>query len=129
MSIKTLLHDEIHEEFEQLKEMELGSENYKVTVDGLTKLMDRAIEIKKSDVESAQRDKDRAIDLDLKLQQMKSEKRDRIVKNILTTAGIVIPACLTVWGTMKSFEFEEEGTVTTIMGRGFIQKLLPKSKG
>ena len=28
--------------------------------------------------------------------------------------------------TLTSLKFEEEGTVTTIVGRGFVNKLLPK---
>lgn len=130
MSIEKLLNDEIQEEFEQLKGMDLGSEDYKNTVDGLTKLMDRAIEMKKSDIDSDRQAKAQAIEHNLKLQQMKSERRDRIVKNCLTTAGLLLPAALTVWGTMKTFEFEEEGTVTTVIGRKFIQNLFqPKNKG
>ena len=33
------LYDEINAEFEDLSKMALGTEEYKVTVDGLTKLM------------------------------------------------------------------------------------------
>ena len=47
MNIQTLLYDEIEEEFEKLRKIDYGSEQYKVTVDGLTKLMDRAIEMEK----------------------------------------------------------------------------------
>ena len=47
MKIETLLHEEIQDEFKNLKEMELGTEEYKTTVDGLAKLVDRAIEIDK----------------------------------------------------------------------------------
>ena len=57
---------------------------------------------------------------------MDEEKKDRLVKNIITAAGIVLPLVITVWGTKVSLKFEEEGTFTTIMGRGFINKLLPK---
>lgn len=50
MSIRTLLNEEIKNEFNDLKKMELGSETYKTTVDGLTKLVDRAIELERIDV-------------------------------------------------------------------------------
>ena len=59
---------------------------------------------------------------------MEEEKKDRLIKNILTGAGIIIPLGVTVWGTLKTLKFEEEGTVTTLMGRGFINKLFPKGK-
>lgn len=122
MSIQTLLNEEIKNEFNDLKKMELGSETYKVTVDGLTKLVDRAIELKKIDVEQNENYENRQIELS----KIEDDRKDRFVRNVLTGAGIIIPTAVTIWGTIKSINFEKEGTITTIMGRGFIQKLLPK---
>ena len=122
MSIQTLLNEEIKNEFEDLKKMELGSETYKTTVDGLTKLVDRAIELEKIDVEQNEAYENRQV----ALSKIEDDRKDRWVRNILTGAGIIIPTAVTVWGTIKSINFEKEGTITTIMGRGFIQKLLPK---
>ena len=126
MKIETLLHEEIQDEFKNLKEMELGTEEYKTTVDGLAKLVDRAIEIDKLNIDAQDKIDSREIEVDLKQQQINDEKQDRKIRNAIAIAGIVIPTIVTVWGTFKSLKFEKEGTVTTIMGRGFIQKLLPK---
>ena len=126
MKIETLLHDEIKSELEELKKIELGSEKYKVTVDGLTKLVDKAIEMYKLNIEVQEKVESRENDNDLKLKQMEEERKDRFVRNGIAVAGIVIPTMVTIWGTIKTIEFEKEGTITTIMGRGFINKLLPK---
>jgi hypothetical protein len=115
MNVEELLHDEIKQEFDRLKEMEVGTDTYKTTVDGLTKLVDRAIEIDKVNIDHEQNEKAR-----------EDEKKDRFIRNVLTGLGIAVPTITTIWGTLKSFKFEETGTVTTIMGRGFINKLLPK---
>lgn len=125
-NIKETLNAEIEREMEKLKGLEEGSDKYKATVDGIAKLIDRAHELNKFESELGFKYDQTEFDNDLKIQQMKDEKKDRVVKNSLTIAGIVIPAALTVWGTIKSIKFEETGTITTIMGRGFIQKLLPK---
>ena len=125
MKIETLLHEEIQDEFKNLKEMELGTEEYKTTVDGLAKLVDRAIEIDKLNIAAQDKIDSREIEVDLKQQQINDEKQDRKIRNGIAIAGIVIPTIVTIWGTLKSFKFEKDGTVTTIMGRGFIQKLLP----
>ena len=45
MRNQTLLHDEIESELKNLAIMVCGSEDYKVAAEGLTKLLDRAIEI------------------------------------------------------------------------------------
>lgn len=141
---RQLLEDEISAEFNTLNDMELGSEPYKTVVDQLTKLMDRSISLEKLDNEADDKVKDRESDMNykteqltndkeyrdsdiaLRKEQMDNDKRDRLIVNIITAAGIIIPSFITVWGTYKTLKFEEQGTVTTIMGRGFINKLLPK---
>ena len=126
MKIETLLHEEIESEFECLDSLEVGTEQYKVTVDGIAKLVDRAIEIDKLNLEAEEKAKNREKDSEFKQQQMEEEKKDRLIRNCISAAGVVIPSLLTIWGTLKTFRFEQEGTVTTIIGRGFINKLLPK---
>lgn len=125
-SIRELLDEEIQVEFEKLSKLEVGSESYKATVDGLSKLVDRAVEIDKTEMENATKIEAQNIENDFKALQIKEDNRDRWVRNGIAIAGIIVPSVLTVWGTLKSFKFEETGTVTTILGRGFINKLLPK---
>lgn len=126
MNMESLLYDEIETEFEKLRSAECGSEQYKVMVDGLTKLMDRAIEMERVNNDCDDKVKTRESEELMKQQQLIDEKKDRLVKNIISVAGIVLPLVVTIWGTKVSLKFEEEGTFTTIMGRGFINKLLPK---
>lgn len=128
MGIETLLRDEIRGEFDELKKMrnDIGTDQYKTTVDGLTKLVDRAIELEKLEMEHQEKVISRENDTDFKLQQMKEDKKDRVFKNAIAVASIAVPSIITIWGTVKSIQFEKEGTITTIMGRGFINKLLPK---
>lgn len=126
MNVRTLLETEIQDEFKSLKEVDLGSEQYKTSVDGITKLTDRLIEFEKFDVEHKEKVENRKVENDFKLREMEDERKDRLIKNCLTGASIVTGVGLTVWGTLKSLKFEEHGSVTTIVGRGFINKLLPK---
>lgn len=126
MRIETKLHEEIAKEIEELGKMQLGTDEYRSTVDGIAKLMDRAIEIEKMDVESQDRIEARQAEEDFRLKQMEADRKDRFAKNAIAVASIAIPTVVTIWGTIKSIEFEKTGTITTIMGRGYISKLLPK---
>lgn len=126
MSIESTLRDEIKAEFEELKKMEVGTEKYKTAIDGIAKLMDKAIDMEKLDIDEQDRAETREFENDLKLKQAKEERIDKIVKHLINGASVLLPLAVTIWGTKKSFEFEKEGTITTIMGRGFINKLLPK---
>lgn len=115
VTVQTLLNEEISTLFAKLEELEPGTDEYEAVNDELVKLVDRAIKMESFSIESAN-----------KMQEMEDERKDRTVKNVLTGVSIVGGFALTVWGTVKSIKFEETGTITTIMGRGFINKLLPK---
>ena len=179
-NIKEQLIDEIGSEFEVLNAVEFGSDQYKVGVDGLTKLIDRAIEIKKVErdceakkesrdfdrekfesersektlirefdrekfeaeqaekirnrefdrekFESERSDKARSREFDNKLQldNAKSEKRFKLAKVIV---DIVVPAASITTGlflAIKSFRFEEYGTITSTVGKASINKSLSR---
>ena len=140
VEVEELLSKEILEEIETLSKMEVGSEEWKKTIEGLSKLLEKSNEMDKIKAEQdkikAERDKfkaeqeaqneNRMLENNWREKQAKEERIDRWVKNGIAVAGILIPVGVTIWGTLVSFKFEEEGTITTIMGRGFISKLLPK---
>lgn len=126
MNIETLLYDAIETDFETLANAEVGSDERRATVDELTKLMDRMIEMEKVTNDCKDKSEIRENEQTAKMQQLEDDKKDRLVKNIMGAAGIVLPLLVTIWGTKVSLKFEETGSFTTIMGRGFIQKLLPR---
>lgn len=126
VNVETLLYEEIENEFGKLQELKPGSEEHKVASDTLVKFMDRAIELDKLEVDRADREAIRKNEQLVKQQEMKGEKKDRLVKNILTAAGITLPLLVTIWGTKVSLKFEETGTISTTAGRSFINKLFPK---
>ena len=122
--MKTLLKTEVQELIKEIKSMEVGSDEHRAAVDSLTKLVDRIIELEKLEVEAENRDTDRANENYYRELEMKSNRKDRIIKDVITVAGIVVPATLAIWGTFVTLEFEKEGVVTTTAGKIFISKLL-----
>lgn len=124
--IRESLHEEIQTEFAYLKGVNFEDEGYKTAIDGVTKLMDRAIEIEKIDNDLYEKSLNRENDKEFKEKQMVEDKKDRRIQNGIAIAGIVVPTGLAVWGTLKTLKFEEVGTVTTAIGRNFINKLIPK---
>ena len=122
MKFEKMLHDEIESEFECLQDIEFGSEEYQTGIDGVGKRIDKAIELKRVEADCENKSKD----LELRTQQAKDENIKEWLKDGISIAGIVVPTLVTIWGTIKTFKFEEEGSITTNIGRGFINKLLPK---
>ena len=115
MRIDELLDEDLVSEMEKLRTTKYDDKAYGTVSDTVGMLLDKKIEMEKVKNEQVFRE-----------QQRDDEKKDRLIKNVLTAAGIVLPLIVTIWGTKVSLKFEEEGTFTTIMGRGFINKLLPK---
>ena len=126
VNIETLLYEEIESEFNKLSNLEPGTEQHKAAASTLTQLMDRAIEIEKVESDCKDKKETRESERALKVQQFNDDKKDRLIKNIIGIAGVVLPILVTIWGTKVSLQFEKDGTFTTIMGRGFVNKMLPK---
>lgn len=126
MEIEQLLHDEIVDELGGLNTLELGSDKYRVTTEGIVKLMDRAIEMDKLNKELDERQANRNEDLGLKYRQIDAEIRDRKIKNAITVVISGVGTIVTIWGTLKTLKFEEVGTVTTIAGRNFINNIFKR---
>lgn len=124
MSIQRLLREEIESEFKELSKIAPGGEDYKVAVDGITKLMDRAIEMEKNEIDRQDRIDARDSENEFKTKQMEDEKKDRFVKNLLTGLGTIGGLVVTIWGAKKAWKFEETGTVASPVGRSFINKLI-----
>lgn len=128
VNVKELLKDEIKTEIELLWEggLEAGSEKYKVSVEGITKLLDKYNEMEKTELEHLDKKEAREMERETERVRMKEERIDRIVKNCLTGITGIGGLVLAVWGTNKSLKFEETGTITTSAGRAFINKLFSK---
>ena len=127
--IKNQLEAEISSELDILKDTELGSEQYKTMVESISKLIDRHNEMSKIDLELQKHWLNERMELN-RIEREKTlnerNEKDQLFKNLISIGSIIVPVLVTVWGTYKTLKFEETGTVTTIMGRGFINKLLPK---
>ena len=134
MDIENLLYDEIETDFEKLRTEDMEPEKRKATVDELTRLMDRAIEMKKlendynekvaaRESEEKAKAETRLSEQTIELQKLEEDKKDRIVRNIISGAGVILPLLVTIWGTKVSMEFERSDSFTTNAGRNFVNSL------
>ena len=102
MELEDLLEEEVRSQLEGLKDIEMGTDEYKATVDGVVKLADRVIKIKELDYDASDKIDARETEVAIKKQQMKEEKNDRIIRNGIAIAGIVIPTAVTIWGRKEA---------------------------
>ena len=126
MDTKELLEAEIEAEFDRLANMAIGSDEYKVTVDGLTKLIDKKIEMDKVEREF----EEKAL---ARVNENEAKKKRSWLDTLSTIGNIAVPVFVfvgetvrIVWGTNKTLRFEETGTVTTTAGKSFFSKIFSK---
>ena len=86
------------DQLEDIKTTAPGSDEYKRKTDDMVKMMDRHIELKKIEKEAKAKEEELEID-----------KQDKMVRNGIALLSFVGGALITVWGTKKSFKFEEVG--------------------
>ena len=125
MDDKTLemLDEEIQAGLEAMGDIEgVNIQEYGDAVNNVTKLMDRQIEMKKLVIEETKLEHEKEIES----KKMKSENIDRWVKNGRGAIGTIGGIALTFWGTKKTFQFEETGSITSSAGRKFIDRLFKK---
>lgn len=124
MSVEKLLKGEIEKELEELKGTKIGTEEHKTGVDGVTKLLDRKIEMEKLEIERIDKIENQKIEHELKMRQMKEEKTSRLTRDITNWANLGIGAGMFIWGLVVSTNFEREGTFTTSAGRQSVKRVL-----
>lgn len=124
MNIEDLLVDELESRFKKLRtDNTLSEEDDSKAVDKTAKLLDKYIELERVHNERADKEAIRENDALMKQKQLDEDKKDHLIKNILSAAGIALPLLVTIWGTKVSLKFEEEGTFTTMAGRNFVGNL------
>ena len=124
MSIKNVLVEEFNDEVAGLSKLSLGSDEYKATVDGVTKLADRIIKIDEIEKEAEAKDRDRSVDSGIKQTQTENDYRDKLIRNGIEVVKVVGGFSLAAWAFVASMNFEKEGTLTTEGGRSSLRQLL-----
>ena len=105
MKIKTPLIEELHDELNELGKTTVGTDEYKITVDGVTKLADRIIEIEKIEAENR-----------IKMEAQEDEKRDRRIKNIIAVGRFVGSVAVYAATYLSSMKYEDKGVIPTTEG-------------
>ena len=124
MSIKNELMEEFNDEVKGLRTLQLGSDEYKATVDGVTKLADRIIEIDKIQQEASAKQISQINENELKAAQMADDRIDKWIRNGIEFIKVGGGFALAAWAFVASMNFEKEGTLTTEGGKSALRQLL-----
>lgn len=127
MKLETRLTQEVENQIEDISKMELGSDKYKVTVEGVTQLTGKIIELRKTDYEYRENLFNQEMEIkkqEMELERYKVDKWDRWIKNTLTAVGIVAPLGCAIWANVYNWPKEEVDTMLKSGGRESMRFLL-----
>lgn len=116
MSLKTQLTEEFKSQLEEVSKMEVGTEKYKIAVDGVTKLADRIIEIDKIEQDEMLKEASHEDEMVLKAEDLASQKKDRIIRNVIEGVKVAGGFGLAAWAFVASMNFEKDGHLWSTEG-------------
>lgn len=150
MTTRKLYENELKDEFEKIKAIDVVSDEHHKVVSDISQLTDRLVKLREVENEQdklhieeqkieferarIEAEKDKAAieqqKLDIEKQKisieekkLEDEKKDRLIKNILTGLGVAIPAGITLTGMVLMFLFEERGTITSKAGSKIVDRI------
>lgn len=88
----------------QIDELEVGSEEYNV----------------------AQRERDEIRNELIKLKQIEEENRRDKIRNGITIGTFIVSTGVSLYAIAKTFKFDQVATVTSTLGRGILNGVVPK---
>ena len=112
MSVKTDLIAEFNDQLTEVGKLDVGSEKYKIGVDGVVKLADRIIEIEKFESETDLKKTNYEEEVYRNDRQFENEEKDRKVRNAIEIAKVGISVAslgLTATAFVMSMNFEKNG--------------------
>lgn len=116
MDIENTIYDGAQKTYEEVQSLEIGSEQHAKAIQAANSMVDRLNEMKKIENENRK--------LDLEEEKLKSDKKDHLVRDIITVGLNVLFVGVTIWANVDSKRFEQGFTHTTEAGKSSSRTLL-----
>lgn len=120
MSVKQTLKEEFDSQMTLLHKMDVGTEEYKLTVDGVTKLADRIIAIEKNERDAEMREWQLGNETDSINAQIKTDRK----RNWVEVAKIAVPTIGAFTMGIISMKWEKLDTITSTAGKNALREIL-----
>ena len=88
----------------QINDLEIADANYKMALEERDKIRNEII----------------------KCDQLESENKRELLRNVITVLTFVGTSAITIYGIRKTFKFDDVSTVTSTLGRPILNSIIPK---
>lgn len=112
---KDLIMDDYNQNGDFLKVINAEHENYGKVVKDRDDIRKELIQIATVEMEN-----------ETKKFEIETENKREKIRNRITIGTFAITSVISIWAVLKTFKFDEEGTVTSTLGRGILSGIMPK---
>lgn len=120
MNVKQKLKDEFESQMNLLNKMDVGTEQYKLTVDGVTKIADRIIEIEKNERDAELKEYQLGNETD----SITAEIKNNRMRNVVEIAKCAVPVAAAFAMGIISMKWEKLDTITSSAGKSALRDIL-----
>lgn len=105
---------------------ESNSENYKSLLDERDKIRNELIKLEQTVIEADSKKKQLETETKIKEAQIAAENKREIIRNSITIVTFIVTTIVSVKAIDKTFQFDEEGTFTSTLGKNILYGIIPK---
>lgn len=69
-----------------------------------------------------------ATEMTMRGKELAEENRREKIRNGITITTFIVSTCVSVYAIVRTFRFDENGTVTSTLGRGILNGIVPRFK-
>lgn len=120
MNVKQKLKDEFESQMDLLNKLDVGTEEYKLTVDGVTKLADRIIEIEKNERDAELKE----YQLGNEAESINAEIKNNRTRNVVEIVKCAVPVAAAFTMGIISMKWEKLDTLTSSAGKSALRDIL-----
>lgn len=113
--IEEALWNDYVEADELINDLEVGSDGYNAALEEKDKIRKELIELRKIEQEKF-----------IKISQIESEDKREKIRNGITIGTFVVSMSVSVYAIARTFKFDQVATVTSTLGRGILNGVVPK---
>lgn len=113
--IKQTLWKDYNDVSEQIDELNVGDEHYKLLLEEKDKIRNELIKLEEANMETK-----------LKEGQIEADNNKEKIRNAITIGTFAITTGVSLYAIIKTFKFDTDSTVTSTLGRGILNGVVPK---
>lgn len=105
---------------------ESNDENYKSLLDERDRIRNELIKLEQTVIEANSKRKQMETETKIKEAQIAAENKRELIRNGITIATFIVTTVVSVAAIDKTFQFDEEGTFTSTLGKNILYGIIPK---